>query len=606
MTLTSTADLDADLDTDVDSPSHVELAGDAGAPDAAADAPQIPRIEGFPADRLDLAREALAKAHARLVRAAARTGQVAPAAPILTITRAYARSRCGTCKHEVEGPPPGEHRCRRGSLVSILEVTWRTVQLVDVEVTAERPALAGWEFLAVVEPLTGGNLIRQVPGAQIAEGELGRWREGALRCDHCQTIRRRTETFVVRADGSDPAVAAGTYRQVGRNCLAAFLGGRSPAAIVAALSWIDLVRDAAGEPDEGGGWFGRAPAVYDPAQFLAWVCGVIREEGWLSRHAAREQEKTSTASIALYLMDPPSPMDRRHGPERERCLPGDEEIARAEAALAWARALAPASDYERNLSLVARQPGAMKRDHAGILASAVAAHTRVLEREAERDLARRQEAEVVARAPSRHVGQVKDRLNLELTVQRVAQVPTDYGALNILSMRDDSNNLFVWKTGSTTKKPGERLKLRGTVKKHDQYRGENQTVLTRCEEVDEFPPEKPARKPRKKKTASPGPSEADGARRWSIGDRVSYRVLAGPARGEIHTGTIRRMTGLIAFVDHGDGQSVGIEAVSVSLLRVPGSIVDLDVGSSSADDGEASGTRGTLEDPMDPDCGGDS
>ena len=86
------------------------------------------------------------------------------------------------------------------------------VEVVDIVAIGARPSLAGWDFLACVEPLEGGNLIRQVPCASIAEGELTPWREGAIRCDHCSTSRRRTETFVVRADGSDPAIPAGTYR----------------------------------------------------------------------------------------------------------------------------------------------------------------------------------------------------------------------------------------------------------------------------------------------------------------------------------------------------------------------------------------------------------
>jgi len=63
----------------------------------------------FPADKLDDARAELTKAHARLVRAAARTGQEAPAAPELVVLREYVVSRCSRHGQEFEGT---SDRCR--------------------------------------------------------------------------------------------------------------------------------------------------------------------------------------------------------------------------------------------------------------------------------------------------------------------------------------------------------------------------------------------------------------------------------------------------------------------------------------------------------------
>jgi hypothetical protein len=446
-------------------------------------------LKGFPVHRLDAARAALDKAHSRLCRAAVKSGQDVPSAPILAfVGEPYVVSKCQTCGTTNRGWGCESPGCHAGVM---------SVEVVDVEVTGERPALAGWDFLACVEPLESGNLIRQVPGATITEGELTPWREGAVRCDHCATTRRRTETFVVRADGSDPAMSAGTYRQVGRNCLEMFLGGKSATAIVAMLGWPAIIHGAAGDEDEGGGWFSSAPKAHDPITFLSWVCGVIREDGWLSRGASRDSGLKSTSDQALYLMDMPwgSATTQWHK-ERERCAPRVEGIERAAAALAWARDLTPTSDYERNLALVARQL-MMKPNHAGILASAVTAHTRAMGH-----VAASHRHDVNKGLPSAYLGEVKQRIDLELVVERVVEKTSDYGALNFLIMRDASNNLAVWKTGSARAKPGDKLKVRGTVKQHGEYRGEKQTVLTRCEIFDEWPV-KPLSKSRAKKSKSP-------------------------------------------------------------------------------------------------------
>ena len=459
--------------------------------------PPFMLLQGFPAHRLDAARDALAKAHTRLCRAAAKSGQEAPVAPTLAVVgEPYVVSKCRACGSlTLRGWVCEAPGCAAGGGTAI--------EVVDVEVTGTRPALAGWDFLACVEPLEGGNLIRQVPGASIAEGELTPWREGPIRCDHCSTSRRRTETFVVRADGSDPAILAGTYRQVGRNCLEMFLGGKSAASIVAMLGWPEIVRSAAGDEDEGGGWFGSAPKVHDPIVFLSWVCGVIREDGWLSRGATRDSGGKSTSDQALYLMEMPFGSIAEWSKERERCVPGDDGLSRATAALAWARDLSPTSDYETNLVLVARQ-SAVKPNHAGILASVVTAHTRAMGREIES----RQRDEKNAARPSSYVGEVKVRIDLELTVERVVETVSDYGALNFLVMRDATNNLIVWKTGARSAKPGDQLKVRGTVKQHTEYRGEKQTVITRCEIFDEWPV-KPPSKPRVKKVKSAASEQRD-------------------------------------------------------------------------------------------------
>src|SRR4029077_10494170 len=203
------------------------------------------------------------------------------------------------------------------------------------------------------------------------------------------------------------------------------------------------------------------------------------------------------ADQVSYLLTPPYGGDPRGDWRRacERCRPIAEDVARGTAALAWTRALVPTSDYERNLSLIAQQP-AVKPAHIGILASAIAAHTRVLEREIERRRNDRTQGR-----PSQHVGQVGQRLDLELEVQHVNSKDTDYGVLHIISMRDDQNNLFVWMTGSASATPGDRLSVRGTVKKHNEYNGEQQTTLTRCRHSRIDPNQPPAPAPAPKKRA---------------------------------------------------------------------------------------------------------
>lgn len=427
-------------------------------------------IQSFPARKLDAARHALELAHKRLTRSAERAGQPAPAAPTLTVTRERVESVCTECKVIAEGFFGSCLACKRGHMISR--------KVLDLEITCERPRLAGWDFLGVVEPLEGGNLIRQVPGAIVAEGELSPWAKGTVTCDHCKVARRRLETFIVRADGSDPTISAGTYKQVGRNCLEAFLGGKSAAAIVASLAWPSLV-SAAGDEDEGS-WMSSGRNVYQPIEFMTWVASVVRIAGWVSKGQARDREDgpRPTADIVQYLLTPPfSPMGRSEWEKaREEFRPDEDDAARGKAALTWAADLAGHTDYERNLSLVARQ-SCLEPSHAGILASAVAAHARMLGEQVKR--------EARSANPSAHLGAVGDKKRDfgRVVVERINAVETNYGPLHIHTFRDSSGNAIVWRTGEAHGAAGESFVLVGTVKAHSEFRGEKQTEVTRCKMV---------------------------------------------------------------------------------------------------------------------------
>ena len=84
------------------------------------------------------------------------------------------------------------------------------------------------------------------------------------------------------------------------------------------------------------------------------------------------------------------------------------------------------------------------------------------------------------RGTSAHVGEIGKRIDLVVTIERVSSVDTEYGTLMINSMRTAEGAIIVWKTGRTVGAVGETIKLRGTVKRHSEYRGEAQTEMSRC------------------------------------------------------------------------------------------------------------------------------
>lgn len=84
----------------------------------------------------------------------------------------------------------------------------------------------------------------------------------------------------------------------------------------------------------------------------------------------------------------------------------------------------------------------------------------------------------VAKKPSEYVGQVDDSLECVLTVTNAIPFVGDYGAGLIVKMTDANGNAFKWVTNKEVEE-GEVLQAMWKVKKHEEYRGVKETVLTR-------------------------------------------------------------------------------------------------------------------------------
>lgn len=68
----------------------------------------------------------------------------------------------------------------------------------------------------------------------------------------------------------------------------------------------------------------------------------------------------------------------------------------------------------------------------------------------------------------------------DVTVVRTRYISGPYGTSQMCSMEDDIGNTYVWfNSGKQQLEQGEKYTITGTVKKHDEFKGVNQTHLTR-------------------------------------------------------------------------------------------------------------------------------
>ena len=108
------------------------------------------------------------------------------------------------------------------------------------------------------------------------------------------------------------------------------------------------------------------------------------------------------------------------------------------------------------------------------------------------------EAKIKAeKAISQYIGTVGDKLNMEVTYDHSAYFKvrsfTGYGedTIYVHTFKDVNGNKLVWKTSKclgtwlengewNSYEEGQAVVLKGTIKEHNEYKDEKQTILTRC------------------------------------------------------------------------------------------------------------------------------
>lgn len=341
-------------------------------------------------------------------------------------------------------------------------------------VTGEAPRYAGWTFVASLDFVEGGTVLRTVPGLTVPDT----YRNADNYCDHCHSHRQRLGVFVVRHED-------GTYRQIGRNCLANFIGGIDPHNLAANAEYLMTVRDLAEDAEDreyGGPGGGRERL--SSRFYLSVVAGAIRTWGWMSRTKARELNRISTAErVDSRIRDmaqgknAPS-FTRGDDDSRDYWTVTGEDSTLAETALTYAReyfdTTEPDGEYEYNLQVLTRA-NSVEWKHTGLLASLLPWYRRKVEHAEQR-----KQAEGI-NGKSEYVGAVKDKVTLDgVTVEKVVEINGSYGLTLLHKMRDAKGNVLVWFSSSERLDEGEVYTLKGTVKAQEDYQGTKQTVLTRC------------------------------------------------------------------------------------------------------------------------------
>lgn len=349
------------------------------------------------------------------------------------------------------------------------------IQDETTTIVLNRPAIShsGWRFGAALERIPGTDDFTM----RTARGEdFGGMTPEPGRCDHCGKYCARNDTYLVRNEESDEVL------QVGSSCLEAFLGVKPKG--LWSLGW-EIEASDADDWDESG-WSGPEP-VEDNRTLIAQALAVSDGGAtFVSRSRAEEWGKAATTDqMAIFGSLPPRASAEMRREREELLVAADQYEAdgTVDAVLEAANEIDSTSDYGRNMQLLVKH-GYSTPKMQSTLVSAVGAYRRKL-----RGVAReRAQQERVSTAASGFIGDVKERKrDLPVTITNVYETsrssfayPYDEEPFQIITMRTEDEHELVWKTGSVQEvKVGAKAAFTGTVKKHSEYRGVDQTEMSR-------------------------------------------------------------------------------------------------------------------------------
>lgn len=85
---------------------------------------------------------------------------------------------------------------------------------------------------------------------------------------------------------------------------------------------------------------------------------------------------------------------------------------------------------------------------------------------------------ILNRTIGNFIGEVGERIEIEVKVEKIVPITTKYGEKFMIVMRDKEENELLWVTTKTLFPKS--YKMRMTIVEHKTYRGVNQTFVNRC------------------------------------------------------------------------------------------------------------------------------
>lgn len=323
-------------------------------------------------------------------------------------------------------------------------------------VQGETPKFAGWKFIAKLDHDYSFPIVSTAPNETLPT----EYQDHDNSCDHCKTKRYRRLTYVVQNEETHE------YKHIGRSCLKDFLGHRDPKMVMSWFTWFDSFMTEVRKPNDGYSYIPR----YDINEILANTAMVIECKGsYVSNSKARYDEDLDPTShhVCNFMFNPKCRDDFVEV--------NDEHIEIAKKAVEHFETLENDSGYINNCQIILKDKF-IKDKEIGLAVSIVGIYINYLEREKIKEVQNQNSL-------NEYFGEIKKRLDYELTVLSISSYGTDYGISYRVALVDNDGRSFVWFASNNILEEGKTYILKMTIKDHSEFNHIKQTVISRCKIV---------------------------------------------------------------------------------------------------------------------------
>ena len=355
----------------------------------------------------------------------------------------------------------------------------KTEKLVNFSLNVPSISYKGWEFVATVDNLEKGVIVRTVPGV-----DLDGYRPEEKRCDHCGIKRDRNDTYLVRFED-------GTIKQVGSSCLKDFLSVRPAGLWAIGLDPVASIDDDLKAEKFIG--IRRDGDLVDN-KLIAAVSMVITENG---KKYVKSSELNSTVDQVRDVIWGSSVYNEDTKRYRRMVLDQARELidsGKIDEVLDLGKKINWNKDFQENMNV------AVANERNGYRNAGIIAYTA-------RNWAEQQEKKAEAATNNHKQGflapvktKIKDlvvssgKKGIPVIVEKIRTYNTDFGLTAKVIMRTEDGQALVWNSSqgtphyeqtdlsipTTYMETGDKIYLTGgTVSEHMNYQGNDQTKLTR-------------------------------------------------------------------------------------------------------------------------------
>lgn len=342
-----------------------------------------------------------------------------------------------------------------------------------IAVTTAEVKLADYSLIAIIEhddadDKNSANIIHKISTDSTANLEM--YRNADAYCQHCNTTRRRSQTFLIKHADSQALM------QVGRSCLADFISDTRTAEhiINSATMHTDLLSFMSDEADFA--FNNRTAERIDVKDALTVCAALIRTYDYVATSQASATMPSTRQRLAKAFN-----FTKTDKYENSYTIT-EIDTQTATEALQYAQQVS-GNDFLNNISAVAMKQ-TVKEKHFGLLSAIVPAYLREMQRLNE--LQRKQANNAVSNYVD---AEINDMINFDnVTVTFVRFIDNDFGGSYIIKFLTQDNNILTTFASASSAfinckqddfiKVNDTFNIRCKIKNFEIYNDEKQTVIS--------------------------------------------------------------------------------------------------------------------------------